>query len=73
VNLFFELDRTARFEPLGVDKALLRIEAAWDKKRLVSWEIFYPMMNRVIKNDRYLNMARERAGRLKELFEGARK
>lgn len=73
VNLYFDLERTAKFERLGVDRALLHLEAAWDKKRLVSYELYYPLLNRVIKNDSYLNMARDRAARLKAMFEEARK
>lgn len=73
VNLYFDLERTAKFERLGVDRALLHLEAAWDKKRLLSYELYYPLLNRVIKNDSYLNMARDRAARLKAMFEEARK
>jgi hypothetical protein len=73
VNLFYDLDRTVRFEPLGVNRVLLLVEAAWDRKRLIGWELYYPLLNRVIKNDRYLNMDRERATRLKAIFEEARK
>jgi hypothetical protein len=73
VNLYFDLERTAKFERLGVDRALLHLEAAWDKKRLVSYELYYPLLNRVIKNDSYLNMARDRAARMKAMFEEARK
>jgi autonomous glycyl radical cofactor GrcA len=73
VNLFYDLDRTVRFEPLGVNRALLLLESAWDRKRLIGIELYYPLLNRVIKNDRYLNMDRERAGRLKTAFEESRK
>lgn len=73
VNLYFDLERTAKFERLGVDKALLHLEAAWDKKRLVAFELYYPLLNRVAKNDSYLNMARERAARMLAMFEEARK
>lgn len=73
VNLFYDLDRTVRFEPLGVNRALLLLESAWDRKRLLGYELYYPLLNRVIKNDRYLNMDRERAGRLKTAFEESRK
>ena len=73
VNLYFDLERTAKFERLGVDKALLHLEAAWDKKRLLAFELYYPLLNRVIKNDSYLNMARDRAARMKAMFEEARK
>ncbi len=73
VNLYFDLERTVKFERLGVDKALLHLEAAWDKKRLVAFELYYPLLNRVAKNDSYLNMARERAARMLAMFEEARK
>ncbi|MBM3761271.1 MAG: hypothetical protein FJW36_13605 [Acidobacteria bacterium] len=73
VNLYFDLERTAKFERLGVDRALLHLEAAWDKKRLLSYELYYPLLNRIIKNDSYLNMARDRAARMKAMFEEARK
>jgi hypothetical protein len=73
VNLYFDLERTAKFERLGVDRALLLIEAAWDKKRLLSYEMYYPLLRRVIKNDSYLNRARDRAARLLAVFEEARK
>jgi hypothetical protein len=64
----FMLESTARFDKLGVDRALLLLEAAWDKKRLVATHQFEPWLNRIIKNDAYLNMARERASRLLEMF-----
>lgn len=73
VNLLFDLERTAKFEPLGVNQSLLRLEAAYDKKRLLGFEMYYPLLNRVIKNDKYLNMARERATRLLENLQAARK
>lgn len=73
VNLYFDLERTAKFERLGVDRALLHLEAAWDKKRLLCFELYYPLLNRIIKNDSYLNMARDRAARMKAMFEEARK
>lgn len=67
-QLLFLLERTARFDKLGVNKALLQIEAAWDRKRIVGPERFLPMLDRVAKNGSYLNMARERAGALAEAF-----
>jgi hypothetical protein len=65
----FALERTARFDKLGVNKALLQLEASWDKKRLVALEQFYPWLNRIIKGDSYLNMARERAEKLLATFQ----
>ena len=59
--LHFDLERTAKFDRLGVNRTLLQLEAAWDRKRLVGCERFLPLLDRVARNDGYLNMARERA------------
>jgi hypothetical protein len=61
-----DLERTARYDVLGVNQSLLQLEAGYDKKRLVSVEQYLPMLDRIAKNDKYMNMARERAARLAE-------
>ena len=66
--LHFNLERTVRFDRLGVNKTLLQIEAAYDRKRLVALERFLPLLDRVAKNDCYLHMARERAAALADAF-----
>ena len=43
---------------------LLQIETSWDKNQLVGAERLLPMLERVAKNDSFMNMARERADRL---------
>ncbi len=63
-----QLERTAKFDKLGVNKALLQLEASWDRKRLVAPAQFLPMLDRVSNNDSYLHMARERAAGLAEAF-----
>lgn len=63
-RLFFDLERTAKFDRLGVNKTLLQIEAAYDRKRLVGADRMLPLLDRVAKNDTYLHMARERAAAL---------
>ena len=60
-RLHFDLERTAKFDRLGVNKTLLQIESAFDRKRLVGVDRFLPLLDRVAKNDSYLHMARERA------------
>lgn len=60
----FELERAVRFDKLGVNQALLRLEASMDRKRVIGAERFLPMLDRVVKNDAYLHMARERAAAL---------
>jgi hypothetical protein len=58
---FLELERTARFDRLGVNQSLLAIQTLVEKKRLVAGEQFLPLLDRVSKNAGYINMARERA------------
>lgn len=67
-NRFIDLQRRAKFDRLGVHHALLLLEAAWDKKRLVGLDQFLPLLDRIANNDSYLNMARERAAKLAEAF-----
>jgi hypothetical protein len=66
--LLFDLERTVKFDKLGVQKSLLQIEAAWDRGRLVGPERFLPLLDRVVKNDSYLNIARDRAAGLASAF-----
>ena len=67
-QLLFMLERSVRFDRLGVNKVLLQVESAWDRNRLVGPERFLALLDRVVKNDSYLNMARERATYLAETF-----
>lgn len=63
-----DLERTARFDKLGVNAALLSLEAGWDRGRLVAAAQYLPMLDRIAKNESYLRMARERAAKLAELI-----
>lgn len=63
-----DLERAARYDKLGVNQAILKLEAAWDRKRLVGLEQYLKMLDRVSNNEAYLNMARERAQKLAALF-----
>lgn len=65
----FSLERTVRFDKLGVNKTLLQLETTWDRRRLVAVDQFKPWLNRIAKNESYLNMDRERATRLLEAFQ----
>lgn len=65
---FIDLERAAKYDKLGVNQALLRLESAWDRRRLVALTLFLPLLDRVDKNEAYLNMARERAARLATIF-----
>ncbi len=66
--LFFNLERTVKYDKLGVYKSLLQLEAAYDRKRLVSLSQYLPLLDRVTKNSSYMNVARERAASLAEAF-----
>jgi hypothetical protein len=68
---YIALDRTVHFDQLGVNEALLQLETSWDNKRLVAPSQFYPLLNRIVKNESFLHMARERAAKLIEEFQAA--
>jgi hypothetical protein len=71
-QLLFMLERAVKFDRLGVNKTLLQVESAFDRGRVVAPERFLPLLDRVVKNDSYLNMARERAAYLAESFRNPR-
>jgi len=63
---YYSLERAVKYDKLGVNQALLQFTIAMDRKRVVSPQIFLPMLDRVAKNATYLNMARSRAANLAE-------
>ena len=67
-SLYFDLERSIRFDKLGVNKSLLQLETALDKKRLIGPERFLPLLDRIAKNETYMHMARERAAALADYF-----
>jgi hypothetical protein len=56
--------RAVRHDKLGVNEALLNIQAAWEKKRITGADQFLPLLDQVAKNDTYMHMARERAAQM---------
>ncbi len=60
------LERAAKFDKLGVLKALLQLESAMDRKRLVGATQYLPMLDRIIKNESYMHTARVRAAGIAE-------
>jgi len=58
---FIELERTVKYDKLGVQNALILIQVTRDEKRLIDPQQFLPLLDRVVKNESYLHMARERA------------
>jgi hypothetical protein len=67
------LRRAIRFDKLGVNDAVLRVDTAWSQKRLLGREQFLPLLDRVAKNESFVNMARERAARLADALRAAAK
>ena len=65
---FIALERAVKFDKLGVQHALLQMEIAYDKKRLVAPAQFLPLLDRVVKNESYMHIARDRAAKLAETF-----
>jgi hypothetical protein len=61
-----ELERSVRFDKLGAQQAILRIEILRDQKRLVAATQFLPLLDRVVKNESFLHIARDRAAGLAE-------
>jgi len=59
-----ELEKVVRFDKLGAQDAILRVEILRDQNRLVAADQFLPMLDRVAKNETFLHMARDRAANL---------
>jgi hypothetical protein len=68
---FIDLDRTVRFDKLGVNDSLAQIESLWLHKQLAAPDQFIPLLQRIATHETYMHLARERAARLKEEFSGA--
>jgi len=60
------LETAVRFDKLGVQDAILRVEVLRNQKRLVAEDQFLPLLDRVAKNGSFLHMARSRAAALTE-------
>jgi hypothetical protein len=59
-----ELGRVMKHDRLGVNDAMVRIQIAWDNKRLVGTAQWLPLLDQVAKNESFVHMARERAAQL---------
>jgi len=63
---FIELDRTVHYDKLGVNDVLLQLQITYEHKRLVAPEQFLPLLDRIVKNESFIHIARERASGLSE-------
>ncbi len=55
------LERTAKFDHLGVDQALLQLQVTFERNELVAARQLLPILDRIAKNASLFNRARERA------------
>ena len=67
---YMQLERAVKYDKLGVNDAILQLEISWDKKRLVAPKQFLPLLDRVVKNEGYMHMSRERAAGLADMIRG---
>lgn len=58
------LERTIRFDRLGLDKALLQLQISADNNRLAGASQLLPMLDRIAKNQSTFNRVRKRAAAL---------
>jgi hypothetical protein len=65
------LERTIRFDRLGLDKALLQLQISADKNRLVAASQLLPLLDRIARNQATFNRVRERAAALAEAIRAA--
>jgi hypothetical protein len=63
---YIALETAAKYDKLGVDRAILQLQISWDNKRIVSPKQMLPMLDRIVKNEGFLHMDRSRAADLAE-------
>lgn len=66
-----DLERAAKYDHLGVFKALLLLESALERGRLVAPDQYLPILDRVAKNENYMHTARARAAEIAEAIRNA--
>ncbi len=60
------LERAARFDRLGVNKALLLLESSWDRNRILAPEQLLPILEKIASQKSYMHMTQARAASLAE-------
>ncbi len=66
------VERAAKYDKLGVDRALLLVQVSYERKRLVAPQQLLPMLDRIAKNDTYMHMDRERAASLADAIRASK-
>lgn len=67
-----ELETAAKYDHLGLVKALLLLQAAMNNGRVVAPEQYLPILDRIVKNENYMHTARARASEIAETIRGAK-
>jgi hypothetical protein len=62
------LERAAKYDKLGVVKALNLLGSAIERKRVVGLEQYLPTLDRIVKNESYMHTARAKAAEIAELI-----
>jgi len=68
---YSELDRTMRYDKLGVNDALAAVESLWIRKQLAVPQQFIPLLTRITTHESFMHLVRDRAARLRDEFQGA--
>ncbi len=66
---YSELDRTMRYDKLGVNDALAQVESLWVRKQLAAPRQFIPLLTRITTHESFMHLVRDRAARLKDEFQ----
>jgi len=72
-QLRISVERAAKYDHLGLMKALLGLEASLDRARLADAEQFLPLLDRIAANETYMHTARARAAEIAEIIRGPKK
>ena len=62
------LERSVKFDRLGVDKALLQLQVTVEQNRLAGAGELLPVLDRIVKNQAFFNRARERAAAIADMI-----
>ena len=67
-----DVERAAKYDHLGVFKALVLLESALERGRVVAPDQFLPVLDRIAKNENYMHTARARAAEIAESIRAAK-
>ncbi len=66
---YIELERTLRYDHLGINDALAQVETLWLNKQLAAPKQFVPLLTKISTRETLMHLVRDRAARLKDEFE----